>query len=95
LVSGKPPSVLRSQIGEDWITGLVVAAVVVAEGGGGERWVMSILKTPPVEGWREISPREVEKVWRSSWANCAEEIRKAGESCGRDRGGIMYIHMLL
>jgi hypothetical protein len=30
---------------------------------------MSTLKTPPVEGCREISPREVEKVWRSSWAN--------------------------
>jgi hypothetical protein len=30
---------------------------------------MSTLKTPPVEGWRDISPREVEKVCRSSWAN--------------------------
>lgn len=35
--------------------------------GEGEVVYMSTLKTPPEEGWREISPKEVEKVWRSSW----------------------------
>ena len=30
---------------------------------------MSTVKTPPVEGIKATSPREVENVERSSWAN--------------------------
>lgn len=30
---------------------------------------MATTKIPPVDGWRATSPREVEKVERSSWAN--------------------------
>lgn len=32
-------------------------------------WKMSTMKVPPVEGCRATSPRLVEKVERSSWAN--------------------------
>lgn len=32
-------------------------------------WKISTMKVPPVEGWRATSPRLVEKVERSSWAN--------------------------
>ena len=31
---------------------------------------MVTVKTPPAEGRRETSPREVENVERSSWASC-------------------------
>lgn len=33
-------------------------------------WKISTMKVPPVEGCRATSPRPVEKVERSSWANC-------------------------
>ena len=32
-------------------------------------WTISTVKTPPVVGIRATSPRDVEKVERSSWAN--------------------------
>lgn len=32
-------------------------------------WKISTMKVPPVEGCRATSPRLVEKVERSSWAN--------------------------
>jgi hypothetical protein len=30
---------------------------------------METIKVPPVDGWRATSPRAVENVERSSWAN--------------------------
>ncbi|KUI60104.1 hypothetical protein VP1G_11169 [Cytospora mali] len=57
LVSGKPPSVLRSQRVRAWVVEFV-----------GEEWKISTMKVPPVLGCRATSPREVENVERSSWA---------------------------
>ena len=59
---GKPPSVLRSQRG--------VERGADDEEVDGEAWMMSIWKVPLVEGMRETSPREREKVERSSCAYC-------------------------
>jgi len=36
------------------------------------------MKTPPVEGTRATSPKEVEKVERSSWANCLGMMIRLG-----------------
>lgn len=68
FVSGKPPSVLRSQRVVDWTdAGVVDEEFEVKDG---ERWWIVTMKVPPVEGWRATSPRERENVERSSWANC-------------------------
>ena len=64
FVSGKPPSVLRSQRVVDW------REAVEEEDDDGGRWWIVTMKVPPVEGWRATSPRERENVERSSWANC-------------------------
>lgn len=47
---------------------------------------MSTVKTPPVEGWRETSPSEVENVERSSWAYfvCFSEEWVMVNMVGRD-----------
>jgi hypothetical protein len=63
LVSGKPPSVLRFHI---WCTSGATGAFC-AESGEAVRRVTT--KVPPVEGWRETSPRDVENVESNSWAN--------------------------
>jgi len=90
-VSGKPPSTLRSQ--RTWLEVVVVPAW---GGGGGAEWVISTTKTPPVEGWRATSPREVEKVDSSSWANlifiCCQ--RNGGEM-GRHNEGLGDSHRRL
>lgn len=65
-VPGNAPSVFRSQRRVVWVWGCVCWF------GGWAEWTMSTVKTPPVEGRRETSPREVEKVERSSWANLTE-----------------------
>ena len=56
---------------------VVLVAVVVGEEGsvvveevGSVEWRIVTVKIPPVLGRRETSPREVENVERSSWANC-------------------------
>lgn len=55
------------------------------------------MNTPPVDGWRATSPREVEKVDRSSWANFEGLLcqLKASESIGRGEewrsAGVIYI----
>lgn len=63
---------------------VVVMVTVVVEGsvvedddsGVGEAAVVMVtVKTPPVAGMRATSPMEVEKVERSSWANCGLEVR--------------------
>lgn len=62
-----------------------------------EEVYMCTVNFPPVDGWRDISPREVEKVLRSSWANWEEvslvgaggDTRKGGE--GRPLGDGRYV----
>ncbi len=58
FTSGNPPSVFRSQR----IDSLAVKSAA-------EAWRIVTVKTPPVLGMRHTSPRVVEKVERSSWAN--------------------------
>ena len=72
-IPGKPPSVFRSHnlvvSGSSlWVCALVSTLPSSLLGGEGA-WTMSIVKTPPVEGIKATSPREVENVERSSWAN--------------------------
>lgn len=70
---GKPPSAFRSHnlvvlVSESWPSAFVsasVSSVLV----GSAAWTMSTVKTPPVEGIKATSPRDVENVERSSWAN--------------------------
>lgn len=56
---GNPPIDFRSQ-----------RRVSRVEKSCGEAWRMVTVKMPPVVGIRATSPREVENVERSSWANC-------------------------
>jgi hypothetical protein len=73
FVSGKPVSVVRSQIFVSWIE-ISVFDIWGLDGDGdgvvgcGEAVKSVMVKMPPDEGIRETSPRVVEKVWRSSWA---------------------------
>lgn len=92
-VPGNPPSTFRSQsrvvcvVGgiflsscrgndntppSDWVEVCVV---------GTTAWVISITKTPPVEGTSATSPSEVENVERSSCANChtTETLNKTNQ----------------
>ena len=63
LVSGNPPS--------DFLSHNVCDSTFDASGDGDDLVVSNVMvKTPPVEGLRATSPREVENVWRSSCAYC-------------------------
>ena len=72
-IPGKPPSVFRSHnlvvpVSRLWVFARVstlLSSLLV----GSRAWMMSTVKTPPVEGIKATSPREVENVERSSWAN--------------------------
>ena len=47
---------------------------------------MSTTNVPPVEGWRATSPREVEKVERSSWAYYILQSMRLAWSEGSSEG---------
>lgn len=65
---GKPPSVFRSHNRDVWVVNW--PSCDTACGSDGEpAWTISIVKTPPVDGTKETSPRDVENVDRSSCAN--------------------------
>lgn len=66
LVAGNPLSIFRSQ---STLPGTPVSPAV------GEPVSISITNTPPVDGTRATSPRSVEKVESSSWANCCTVSR--------------------
>lgn len=66
-VPGNPPSALRSQSRVVWVVGRCPLATSRSD--CAEAQTMSTVKTPPVAGMSETSPKDVEKVERSSWAN--------------------------
>lgn len=75
-VPGNPPSAFRSHN----LTVVVLTEarswdVSVAASGLGDLgiWTRSTVKTPPVEGIKATSPRDVENVERSSCANLISE----------------------
>ena len=60
FLPGNPPFIFLSH--------RIDSCVVLGEVVLGERWIMDIVYVPPVVGIRATSPRDVEKVERSSWA---------------------------
>lgn len=76
---GNPPSALRSQ-SRCFCTTTTPSPAPRSDSAAWWSWT---IKVPPVDGCRATSPREVEKVERSSWANFMFWMRACQKESGR------------